>query len=61
MDKLKDIIKQKRPNLSDKSINTYASVLKTIMKNLEFDDVKQLDNDKKVLDYQEKPPLGWFF
>ena len=51
MDKLKDVLKQKRPNLSDKSINTYASVLKTIMKNLEFDDVKQLDNDKKVLEY----------
>ena len=51
MDKLKSVLKQKRPNLSDKSINTYASVLKTIMKNLEFDDVKQLDNDKKVLEY----------
>ena len=51
MDKLKDVLKQKRPNLSDKSINTYASVLKTIMKNLEFDNVKQLDNDKKVLEY----------
>ena len=53
MDKLKDVLKQKRPNLSDKSINTYTSVLKTIMKNLEFDDVKQLDNDKKVLDYMK--------
>ena len=54
MDKLKDVLKQKRPNLSDKSINTYTSVLKTIMKNLEFDDVKQLDNDKKVLDYMKE-------
>ena len=51
MDKLKDVLKQKRPNLSDKSINTYASVLKTIAKNLEFDNVKQLDNDKKVLEF----------
>lgn len=51
MDKLKDVLKEKRPNLSDKSINTYASVLKTIAKNMDFDNVKQLDNDKKVLEY----------
>ena len=51
MDKLKSVLKEKRPNLSDKSINTYASVLKTIAKNLEFDNVKDLDNDKKVLEY----------
>lgn len=51
MDKVKEVLKDKRPNLSDKSINTYASVLKTIMKNMKFDTVKQLDNDKKVLEY----------
>jgi integrase len=51
MDSLKEVLKDKRPNLSDKSINTYASVLKTIMKNMKFDTVKQLDNDKKVLEY----------
>ena len=53
MDKLKDVLKEKRPNLSDKSINTYASVLKTIAKNMEFDNIKDLDNDKKVLDYMK--------
>ena len=51
MDKVKEVLKDKRPNLSDKSINTYASVLKTIMKNMKFDNVKQLNNDKKVLEY----------
>jgi len=51
MDSLKEVLKDKRPNLSDKSINTYASVLKTIMKNMKFDNVKQLNNDKKVLEY----------
>ncbi len=57
MDTLKVVLKDKRPNLSDKSINTYASVLKTIMKNMKFDTVKQLDNDKKVLDYlKDFPP-----
>ena len=54
MDKLKDVLKEKRPNLSDKSINTYASVLKTIAKNMEFDNIKDLDNDKKVLDYMKE-------
>ena len=51
MNTLKEGIRNKRPNLSDKSINTYASVLKTIMKNMKFDTVKQLNNDKKVLEY----------
>lgn len=51
MNTLKEGIRTKRPNLSDKSINTYASVLKTIMKNMKFDTVKQLDNDKKVIEY----------
>ena len=36
MDSLKEVLKDKRPNLSDKSINTYASVLKTIMKKYEI-------------------------
>ena len=51
MESLKETLKKKRDTLSQKSINTYASVLKTIMKDLEMESVDDLDNDKKVMTY----------
>ena len=47
-----DILKEKRPNLHSKSVKTYASLLKNIMKNMEYDNVEQLDkNPKKVIEF----------
>ncbi len=47
-----DILKDKRPNLHDKSIKTYVSLLKNIMKNMEYDNLEQLDKDpKKVIEF----------
>ncbi len=47
-----DILKDKRPNLHDKSIKTYVSLLNTILKNMNYESVEDLDkNPKKVIEY----------
>jgi len=51
---LKTILKEKRPNLSDKSIATYSSILRNIMKNMLTDNVSKLDESSKVLDYLDE-------
>jgi hypothetical protein len=47
-----DTLKQKRPNLHAKSIKTYVSLLKNIMKNMKYEDLEQLDkNPKDVIEF----------
>jgi len=47
-----DILKDKRPNLHQKSIKTYVSLLKNIMKNMNYKDLEQLDkNPKDVIEF----------
>ena len=47
-----DILKTKRPNLHAKSIKTYVSLLNTILKNMNYESVEDLDkNPKKVIEY----------
>ena len=38
-----DILKEKRPNLHDKSVKTYASLLKNIIKNMDYNSLEQLN------------------
>ena len=47
-----DILKEKRPNLHAKSIKTYVSLLKNIMKNMNYESVEDLDkNSEKVIEF----------
>ena len=47
-----DTLKQKRPNLHAKSIKTYVSLLKNIMKNMGYEDLEDLDkNSGKVIKF----------
>lgn len=47
-----DILKIKRPNLHQKSIKTYVSLLKNIMKNMNYENVDDLDkNPEKVIEF----------
>ena len=47
-----DILKEKRPNLHAKSIKTYLSLLKNIMKNMNYETVEDLDkNPKEVIKF----------
>ena len=47
-----DILKDKRPNLHAKSIKTYVSLLKNIMKNMKYEDLEQLNkNPKDVIEF----------
>lgn len=47
-----DILKDKRPNLHQKSIKTYVSLLKNIMKNMEYNNLEDLNkNPKKVIEF----------
>ncbi len=56
MELAKDIL-EKRPHLHEKSVKTYGSVLKSIMKDLDMKGSKELDDHKKVLKYlNEMPP-----
>tara|TARA_R110001592_G_scaffold2489_1_gene14629 strand:- start:1254 stop:2132 length:879 start_codon:yes stop_codon:yes gene_type:complete len=56
MDIAKDILK-KRPHLHEKSVKTYGSVLKSIMKDLDMKSHKELDKHKMVMEYlKEMPP-----
>ena len=45
-----NILKDKRPNLHPKSLKTYLSLLKTIMKNLDYENVEEL-NEKSLKSY----------
>lgn len=50
-------IKEKRPHLHEKSVKTYASVLKSIMSDLDLTSIKDFNKPKKILDYLgEMPP-----
>jgi hypothetical protein len=53
-----DILKDKRPNLHQKSIKTYVSLLKNIMKNMGYEDLEDLNkNPKDVIEFlKEKYP-----
>ncbi len=45
-------LKQKRPNLHAKSVKTYVSLLKNIMKNMNYENVEDLDkNPEKVIEF----------
>ena len=47
-----DILKDKRPNLHQKSIKTYVSLLKNIMKNMNYEDLEDLNkNPGKVIEF----------
>ena len=47
-----DILKQKRPNLHTKSVKTYVSLLKNIMKNMNYENVDDLDkNPENVIEF----------
>lgn len=63
MSVLKDFIKTKRPNITDSSINTYASILRNVYKNV-FSadtsdmDMKKFDQTDKVIDYLKDVPAN---
>ena len=45
-------LKEKRPNLHIKSVKTYVSLLKNIMKNMNYDNVEELNNNpEKVIEF----------
>ena len=47
-----DTLKIKRPNLHQKSIKTYVSLLKNIMKNMKYEDLEDLNkNPKDVIEF----------
>jgi len=47
-----DTLKQKRPNLHTKSVKTYVSLLKNIMKNMNYENVDDLDkNPENVIEF----------
>jgi hypothetical protein len=60
MPSIKEYIKQKRPTLSDSSITTYSSILRSLYKKLYDDeeiDFDKFDNSVHVLDYlKDLPP-----
>ena len=53
---ISDLIKQKRPNLNEKSVKTYTSILKTISKDLKFNDVKDFKKTKEILEHLKNMP-----
>lgn len=56
-EKLRDVIKEKRPKLSEKSVKTYVSVLKKIMEDLSFELDDLQSKTKEVMEYlKEMPP-----
>jgi len=47
-----DTLKEKRPNLHAKSVKTYVSLLKNIMKNMNYENVDDLDkNPENVIEF----------
>ena len=54
-----DTLKQKRPNLHAKSIKTYVSLLKNIMKNMKYEDLEELNkNPKDVISFLKELPTA---
>jgi len=53
-----NVIKEKRPNLNEKSIKTYSSIIKNLMKELEFKKIKDLDKTKQVLEHLQEMPVN---
>ena len=53
---ISDLIKEKRPNLNEKSIKTYTSILKTISKDLGLKNVKDFNKTKQILEYLKDMP-----
>ncbi len=53
---ISDLIKEKRPNLNEKSIKTYTSILKSISKDLKFNDLKDFKKTKEILEYLKDMP-----
>ena len=50
-----DTLKEKRPNLHDKSVKTYVSLLKNIMKNMDYKNVEELNTSpKKVIEFSKE-------
>ena len=52
---IKQLLKERRPNLSDSSLTTYCSILKNLYKKIWVDDddihLKNFDNSDKVLHF----------
>jgi len=47
-----DTLKEKRPNLHQKSVKTYVSLLKNIMKNMNYENIDDLDkNPKNIIEF----------
>jgi len=45
-------LKEKRPNLHQKSVKTYVSLLKNIMKNMNYENIEELNiNPEKVIEF----------
>jgi len=53
---ISNLIKEKRPTLNEKSIKTYTSILKSISKNLNFNDINDFKKTKKILEYLKDMP-----
>jgi hypothetical protein len=51
---LLETIQQKREKLSPSSAKTYISLLSTMFKNLGMKDIKELNNEKAVMEYVDK-------
>lgn len=55
---LPSIIKDKRPNLNEKSIKTYSSILKNLMRELNYQNVTDLNKTKQVLEHLQEMPVN---
>ena len=53
---ISNLIKEKRPTLNEKSIKTYTSILKSISKNLNFNDISDFKKTKKILEHLKDMP-----
>lgn len=51
-----NLIKEKRPNLNEKSIKTYTSILNSISKQLKLKDVKDFNKTKEILEHLKDMP-----
>jgi len=58
---LKEAIKKNRPKISDKSVATYTSILKSLIKKYAGDDetnLKWFENQEKILKHLEDVPAS---
>ena len=53
-DALMNVIKEKREKLSISSAKTYVSLLSNMMKKLNMETIKDLENEKEILEYTDK-------